>query len=168
MKTLILTILVIFAANLQSQIISVSDYSKILLNGDEFPDNIVKRLESEGFDLMYQNSELTQINLTYTLKKNDPYFYNIIMQRIGSVRNVVLTFNNNTAEYTRLSSEIIKKMVKQPKSKNGDSRYTYYKDANNIYFGIFADQSTEDKTYQISIANFSAYKEYYLKSVLDE
>ncbi len=60
-------------------------------------------------------------------------------------------------------------MVKQPKSKNGDSRYTYYKDANNIYFGIFSDKATDDsKSYQISIANYSAYKEYYLKSIYDK
>lgn len=166
MRTLFLSVLVIFAVELQSQIISNTDYSKMLSNGDEFPNNVVKRLDTEGFDLMYESNELTTINLTYTLKKNDPYFYNIIIQRRGSIRNVVLTFNNNSAEYTRLSSEIVKKMVKQPKSKNGDSRITYYKDANNIYFGVSADDA--NGTYQISIANFSAYKEYYLKSPGDK
>lgn len=153
-------------SNLQSQIIPNADYSKMLSKSDDFPNNVVDRLTSEGFELMYESNELTTINLTYTLKKNDPYFYNVIIQRRGSIRNVVLTFNNNTAEYNRLSSYITKKMVKQPKSKNGDARYTFYKDASGIYFGIFADEATDNsKTYQINILNFSAYKEYYLKDL---
>ena len=57
-------------------------------------------------------------------------------------------------------------MIKQPKSKLGDYRITYYKDANNVYFGVNTiEKNDSEQTYQISILNFSAYKEYYLKIV---
>lgn len=169
MKYAIIILLSCFSNTFYCQLISITEYSKFIQKSDSFPDNVVNRLEKEGFTILYNDNSVTSIDLTYKLKDKDAYFYNINIARRGPLRTICLAFNTESAEYTRLLNVITKKMTLQPKSKYGDQRMTFYKDQFNVYFGVFDDEvKDENRTYMLCVYNYAAYKEYYLKNPLEK
>lgn len=163
MKSFLVSILFFYSFLIKAQTISNLQYSALLMINDNFPDNASKVLDEKGFVMISQEKNNNEMSFIYSLKKYDPYFYRITLRKMGGMQDILLMFNENSkiTEYDPFIKNIKEFMTLQPKTKNGDSRFTVYKDNNDFYYAYYSD--LKGQSYMISIMNYSSYYRFYVK-----
>lgn len=153
----------VLCMNLKSQTISYQEYSSCLYINDDFPRNLSDLLNKKGFVLVNQESTSEETSYNYTLKQYDKLYYDVLISKISGMHQIVLTFNGNskTKEFDSFVMKIKESMILQPKVLGTIYNADTYKDNSGFYYIV--ESFSDKKIYMISILNYNAMYELYLK-----
>jgi len=162
-KHILVFLSLILSVSLKSQTVYSHYYSICLDINDAFPNNLVNNLNKLGFILLSTESTDEEIKFNFTLKKYDKYYYHVTISKIGGMQQVVLIFNKNSkkTEYDTFIKDIRDLMALQPKLKQLPKAQIYKDNSGNFF--IIEDEPFNNDLYMITILNYNALYELYLK-----